>query len=53
MQEDLLSFKQELLKELSKMQEDAAMTEATLVKVISGKYNWLVAVLTAPGSRIP
>lgn len=47
--EDVLISKQEVLKEISKNREEAAKSEANLIKEIAGKYNLLVAVLTALG----
>jgi len=47
--EDLLAVKVELLREIAKLREDIARTETNIIKEISGKYSWLVAVLSALG----
>lgn len=47
--EDLVREISLVKQDLNKLREDMAKMEANLIKEISGKYNWLVAVLTSLG----
>ena len=49
---EVSKVREDLARETSKVREDMARMEANIIKEVAGKYNWLVAILTALGVAI-
>jgi hypothetical protein len=49
LREDVTKLREDQVRSESKLREEIARSESTVIKEISGKYSWLVAVLSALG----